>query len=54
MWEGDTHREDVVVVVGELLLGEELQMLGLRVEAKAGFHLCFLSLECVFLSFLSF
>ena len=34
-----THREDVVVVVGELLLGEKLQVLGLRVEAKAGLHL---------------
>ena len=36
---GCSHREDVVVVVGELLLGEELQMLRLRVEPKAGLHL---------------
>ena len=33
-----THGEDVVIVVAELLLGEELQVLGLRVEAQGGLH----------------
>ena len=33
-----THGEDVVIVVAELFLGEELQVLGLRVEAQRGLH----------------
>lgn len=33
-----THGEDVVIVVAELFLGEELKVLGLRVEAQGGLH----------------
>ena len=32
------YREDVVIVVAELLLGEEFQVLPLRVEAQGGLH----------------